>query len=88
MGFYQGSVLYECARCHERFSVDAEPEKCPNCHAEAGLEKHKAQLPFPMMAFGGLLATALLMALVGFWVGIGDSPEQHDVPHWKNNGVP
>lgn len=81
-------MLYECARCHERFTVDGEAHVCPNCGAEAGLEKHKARLPFPMMAFGGLLATAVLMALVGFYWGMSDGPEQHDRPHWKNNGVP
>ena len=56
---------YDCARCHHRWAHDGDdaPETCPNCHAEAGLEPHKAT-PFAMKAFGVTLGGAALLAFV------------------------
>lgn len=81
-------VLYECARCHERFEVEAEAHQCPNCKAESGLEHQASSLPFAMRAFGGLLALSLMFALVGTVLGFSDAPPVTDHPHWKNTGVP
>lgn len=81
-------MLYECARCHERFEVDGEAHACPACKAEAGLEAHPPGLPFPMRAFGGVVALAFFLGLTGTAYGIFGSDETRDQDHWRNSGVP
>ncbi len=57
---------FHCSRCHERFKgpESGEPEHCPKCKAEAGLEPVK-RTPVPMMLFAAFLATAVVATAVG-----------------------
>ena len=77
-------VLYECARCHERFRIDGEAEQCPNCHAEAGLEDtHEGDIPFAMKSFGGVIALSLAISLITSIWGLLDPGPPKDQPHWE-----
>jgi hypothetical protein len=79
-------VLYECARCHERFRVDGEAESCPKCKAEAGLENtHEGDVPPAMRGFGAVLAFSLLLGAVGSVWGVLDPGPASDQPHWMPN---
>ena len=57
-------MTFACARCHHQFSADADPQVCPNCGAEAGLELHKG-VPVPMKLFGLLVVGVLVAAFSG-----------------------
>ena len=77
-------MLYECARCHDRFRVEGEAHRCPSCGAEAGLENLKeGDIPFAMKSFGGVIAFALLISLVGSIFGLLDPGPPTDQPHWQ-----
>ena len=79
-------MLYECARCHERFRIDSEPEHCPNCGAEAGLENlHEGDIPFAMKGFGAVLALSIFVSVVGSVFGLLDPGPPTDQPHWVPN---
>ena len=56
---------FHCSRCHERIQgpETGEPEQCPRCKAEAGLEPVK-KTPRPMLLFAAFLGTAVLATLV------------------------
>ncbi|MEM9461184.1 MAG: hypothetical protein AAGF11_43875 [Myxococcota bacterium] len=56
---------YVCARCHHEFSADAEGGiACPNCGAEAGLERAHA-VPVAMKLFGMVVAAVVVFAIGG-----------------------
>lgn len=59
-------VRYRCAQCHHPFEVpaDSEPTACPNCGAEAGLERVHG-VPPSMRMFGFLLAGVIAAAVTG-----------------------
>jgi len=38
---------------------------CPSCHAEAGLEPVKTEVPMAMQLFGTVLALATFLAVLG-----------------------
>lgn len=79
-------MLYECARCHERFRVDGEAERCPSCKAESGLENtHEGELPPAMRNFGALLLVSVLLGLIGSIWGVMDPGPPTDQPHWLPN---
>jgi uncharacterized paraquat-inducible protein A len=59
---------YRCSQCHTAFEAEAEPERCPSCGAEAGLEpQHRA--PMPMRLFGVWLVSAIVLAVAAGVVG-------------------
>ncbi len=65
-------MQYHCSRCHQRITGPAEggePDHCPRCKAEAGLEPDKAT-PLPMMLFAAFLGTAVLASVVGGVVSV------------------
>lgn len=57
-------VKVRCAQCHTVFEVEGEPERCPSCKAEAGLER-VVGVPGPMRLFGFLLATVIAVSVAG-----------------------
>jgi DNA-directed RNA polymerase subunit RPC12/RpoP len=57
-------VTFACARCHHEFSADEDPEVCPKCGAEAGLERQKG-VPVAMKLFGLLIVGVLVAAMSG-----------------------
>jgi hypothetical protein len=63
-------MQFHCAQCHHAWSVegDSEPEACPNCGAEAGLEAEHG-VPPAMRYFGLLLAFVIVTALSGAMYG-------------------
>lgn len=63
---------FRCSQCHHSWSVegDQEPAQCPNCKAEAGLER-QAGIPVPMKAFGLILGGAIVLAVVGTALSLG-----------------
>ncbi|HET6584922.1 MAG TPA: hypothetical protein VFG69_15805 [Nannocystaceae bacterium] len=61
-------MRYHCSTCHTRFDAATEPSECPNCHAEAGLERQTGT-PLAVKLFGALLACAITAALAAGLVG-------------------
>ena len=61
-------MRFKCSSCHLAFDSAAEPEACPRCHAEAGLELQVA-VPLPVKLFGALLACLITASLVGALFG-------------------
>jgi uncharacterized paraquat-inducible protein A len=61
-------VQYRCSSCHLAFDSAEEPETCPRCHAEAGLELQVA-VPLAVKLFGALLACLITASLVGGLIG-------------------
>jgi uncharacterized paraquat-inducible protein A len=61
-------VTYHCSSCHAVFEAADEPEACPRCRAEAGLEREHA-VPLAVKLFGALLAGAIAASVVGGLVG-------------------
>ena len=55
---------YQCSQCHHVWQAEAPPPVCPNCHAEAGMERHGA-VPLAMRLFSGWLLLAILVAVSG-----------------------
>jgi len=55
---------YHCSACHAAFAADEEPEACPRCHAEAGLER-KVGHALPIKLFAGLLGGVMVAAVAG-----------------------
>ncbi|MBL8973284.1 MAG: hypothetical protein JNK56_22045 [Myxococcales bacterium] len=64
-------MQYHCSRCHQRITgpAEGEPDHCPRCKAEAGLEPVKAT-PLPMMLFAAFLGTAVVASVVGGVVSV------------------
>lgn len=59
-----------CAQCHHAWAIDegSQPEACPNCGAEAGLEPEHG-IPPAMRYFGFVLALVVVVALSGGLLG-------------------
>ncbi len=59
-------MRYVCSHCHT--PLDAEPEDehevCPNCKAEAGIEKLEDKAP-PAMQYFGLILLIAAIATIG-----------------------
>lgn len=64
---YAAFMPYLCSRCHTRFDAEADAHEmaCPSCHAEAGLEPVKTEVPMAMQLFGTVLALATFLAVLG-----------------------
>jgi hypothetical protein len=58
------SVQYRCSQCHQTISAEVEPQRCPNCNAEAGIEPEHG-VPGAMKAFGLLLGIVTLVSVAG-----------------------
>ncbi|MCA9695463.1 MAG: hypothetical protein R3A51_07610 [Nannocystaceae bacterium] len=61
---------YRCARCHTKFAAAAEGEealRCPECHAEAGLEPVQG-IPTAMKLFGLFLGGAVVATAVAMFL--------------------
>ncbi|MGH1340032.1 MAG: hypothetical protein ACRBN8_00665 [Nannocystales bacterium] len=62
-------MAYLCSQCHTRIegggeSKDERPHRCPQCGAEAGLEKEKG-IPPAMRYFGFVVVGAAVAAVSG-----------------------
>ena len=64
---YADAMPFVCSHCHTRFEAEAEDhhKACPKCKAEAGLEPVVTDTPRAMQYFGGVLATAAFLTIVG-----------------------
>lgn len=68
---YLMDMQFRCSRCHTSIDAqdDSEPESCPTCHAEAGLEPVKS-LPFAMGLFGLVIGGALVATVVSTVIAV------------------
>ena len=68
---YLIDMQFRCSRCHTSIAAkdDSEPESCPTCHAEAGLEPVKS-LPFAMGLFGLVVGSALVATVVSTVIAV------------------
>lgn len=63
-------MRYVCSFCHERFEAEPAPlPVCPNCKAEAGIERVVGEPPNAMRYFGVFLLVTTALALGGVLIG-------------------
>lgn len=63
-------MRYVCSFCHTPFEAEPAPILvCPNCKAEAGIERVLDQAPPAMRYFGAVLLITAILAVVGVLVG-------------------
>lgn len=63
-------MRYVCSYCHTRFEAEPAPHLvCPNCKAEAGLERVVGEPPPAVRYFGVFLLVTTILALGGALIG-------------------
>lgn len=63
-------MRYVCSYCHAGFEAEPAPIlECPNCHAEAGIERVVGEPPPALRYFGLFLLVTTLLALGGAVIG-------------------
>ena len=64
-------MRYVCSYCHTGFEAEPAPIlECPNCKAEAGLERVASEPPPAARYFGLFLLITAILAVGGALVGV------------------